>query len=47
MAERNGRFCLVVNPAAGRGRSLRMLPEVTAVHIRALPGALRVLVPSA
>jgi diacylglycerol kinase family enzyme len=31
MGERNGRFCLVVNPAAGRGRSLRVLPEVTAV----------------
>ena len=31
MGERDGRFCLVVNPAAGRGRSLRVLPEVTAV----------------
>ena len=31
MAERDSRFCLVVNPAAGRGRSLRVLPEVTAV----------------
>jgi diacylglycerol kinase (ATP) len=27
----NGPFCLVVNPAAGRGRSLRVLPEVTAI----------------
>ena len=27
----NGPFCLVVNPSAGRGRSLRVLPEVTAV----------------
>jgi diacylglycerol kinase (ATP) len=27
----NGPFFLVVNPAAGRGRSLRVLPEVTAV----------------
>jgi diacylglycerol kinase (ATP) len=26
----NGPFALVVNPAAGRGRSLRVLPEVTA-----------------
>ncbi len=31
MAGRDGPFCLVVNPAAGRGRSLRVLPEVTAV----------------
>jgi YegS/Rv2252/BmrU family lipid kinase len=31
MGERDGRFCLVVNPAAGRGRSLRVLSEVTAV----------------
>jgi diacylglycerol kinase (ATP) len=27
----NGPFCLVVNPAAGRGRSLRVLPGVTAI----------------
>jgi diacylglycerol kinase (ATP) len=27
----DGPFCLVVNPAAGRGRSLRVLPEVTAL----------------
>jgi diacylglycerol kinase (ATP) len=27
----NGPFCLVVNPSAGRGRPLRVLPEVTAV----------------
>ena len=27
----NGPFCLVVNPSAGRGRSLRVLPEVTAM----------------
>jgi hypothetical protein len=27
----NGPFCLVVNPSAGRGRSLRVLPEATAV----------------
>src|ERR1700733_1761391 len=31
MGERDGRFCLVVNPAAGRGRSLRGLPEGPAV----------------
>jgi diacylglycerol kinase (ATP) len=31
MTEQDGRFCLVVNPQAGRGRSLRVLPEVTAV----------------
>jgi diacylglycerol kinase (ATP) len=27
----NGPFCLVVNPSAGRGRSLRVLPEISAV----------------
>jgi diacylglycerol kinase (ATP) len=27
----NGPFCLVVNPSAGRGRSLRVLPQATAV----------------
>ena len=27
----NGPFCLVVNPSAGRGRSMRVMPEVTAV----------------
>jgi diacylglycerol kinase (ATP) len=31
MTEHDRRFCLVVNPAAGRGRSLRVLPEVKAV----------------
>jgi diacylglycerol kinase (ATP) len=31
MTERDGLFCLVVNPAAGNGRSLRLLPEVTAL----------------
>jgi diacylglycerol kinase (ATP) len=31
MAEQDRGFCLVVNPAAGRGRSQRVLPEVTAV----------------
>lgn len=30
MAEQDRQFRLVVNPAAGRGRSLRVLPEVTA-----------------
>jgi diacylglycerol kinase family enzyme len=72
MGERDGPFCLVVNPAAGRGRSLRVPREVTALlvgrdlpaaadgetrpcaaplhpgtplRIRAIPRALRVLVP--
>jgi diacylglycerol kinase (ATP) len=34
----NGPFCLVVNPSAGRGRSLRVLPEVTAALDRAGAG---------
>ncbi len=31
MAERHGLLCLVVNPVAGHGRALRVLPKVSAV----------------
>jgi hypothetical protein len=45
----NGPFCLVVNPAAADGDTLpsaALLRAGTPLRIRALPGALRVLVPA-